>query len=104
MRELLPYLALAVSVIACAISAWTAIRAGRWRDTDEAQKLVDRLDEAEDRLTQIETKLEDLPTSADLAALKGEVHGLAGQVEKHVIPGLRRIEDFFVKEGMGGRS
>lgn len=99
-RELLPYLSFAVAVAACAISAWTAIRAGRWRDSDAARELVDRIDDVEDRVSRIETVLTNVVTKADLAEVKGELHTVARQLNNQVVPALDRLEGYFLKQGM----
>lgn len=107
MRELLPYLALLVSVVACTISAWTAIRAGKWRDSEAAKALVERIAGVESRvglhaqrLEQIELDIAGLPTKADFARLEGEIAStcrIADRTEQAVL----RLEDYMMK---GARS
>ena len=107
MRELLPYFALTVSVIACALSAWTAVRAGRWRESDSAKDLMRRVGDTENtirlhaqRLGQIEEDIAALPTKADFARLEGEIVStcrIADRTEQAVL----RLEDYMIK---GGRS
>lgn len=104
LRELLPYLALLVSVIACFISGWVAIRAGRWRDSEAAKLIVDRIIEVErtsglhaQRLEQIEDDIATLPTKADFARLEGEIVStcrIADRTEKAVL----RLEDYMMKD------
>lgn len=103
MRELLPYFSLAIAVIACGISTWTAVRAGRWRDSEAAKALVDRIVSVEtttglhaQRIDQLEEDIKDLPTKADFARLEGEVNTtcrIADRTEKAVL----RLEDWWVK-------
>lgn len=100
MRELLPYLALLISVIACATSVWNTIRTGQWRDSDAAKALLARVDDTESRLDKLEERTRGLATKADIASLKSELHGVCKQIEGQVVPGLNRIEDFFLKAGM----
>lgn len=107
MRELLPYFSLAIAVIACCISGWVAIRAGRWRDSEAAKALVDRLGAVErtsglhaQRLEQIEEDIAGLPTKADFARLEGEIVStcrIADRTEQAVL----RLEDYMMK---GGRT
>lgn len=107
MRELLPYFSLAIAVIACCISGWVAIRAGRWRDSEAAQALLARLGAVEksaglheQRLEQIEEDIAGLPTKADFARLEGEIVStcrIADRTEQAVL----RLEDYMMK---GGRS
>jgi hypothetical protein len=100
---MLPYFALAVSVIACALSAWTAVRAGRWRESDSAKDLMRRVDATErkgelhgQRLDQIEEDILGLPTKADFARLEGEVTTtckIADRTERAVA----RLEGFLME-------
>lgn len=104
MREMLPYFALLISVISCAIATWTAVRAGRWRDSEAAKALVDRISSVErtsglhaQRIEQIEEDIEGLPTKADFARLEGEVKTtckIGERVEKAVL----RLEDYWLKD------
>lgn len=101
MRELLPYLALMISVVACATSVWTAVRSGQWRDSDSAKALLQRVDDTESRLDKLEERTRGLATKADISGLKSELHGVCRQIEGQVVPGLNRLEDYFLKAGMG---
>ncbi|WP_370236552.1 hypothetical protein [Brevundimonas sp.] len=103
MRELLPYFALAVSVIACALSAWTAVRAGRWRESDSAKELMRRVGESErliglhaQRLLQIEEDIQALPTKADFARLEGEIH-LTCKIADRTERAVARLEGFLME-------
>lgn len=100
LQAFLPYLAVLVSLCAVVISLWVAVRAGQWRDSDAAKALLERVDETESRLDKLETKTNGLATKADIAALKSEVDGLCKQIDTQVVPGLNRIEDYFLKAGM----
>lgn len=102
--EVLQMVSATCAIIACICAVIVARRAQRWRDTDEAQKLIDRIDEAESRLDKLETTTKELATKADIRALKAEVDGVCRQIDQQVIPGLRRIEDFFLAQGMGVKS
>lgn len=103
MTGLLPYFSLAIAVIACGLSAWTAVRAGRWRDSDAAKALDARLVKVESdtglhaqKIGQIEEDIAALPTKADFARLEGEVNTtcrIADRTEKAVL----RLEDWWVK-------
>ncbi len=103
MRELLPYFSLAIAVVACCISAWTAVRAGRWRDSEAAKALVDRIASVEtkaglhaQRIEQLEEDIKDLPSKADFARIEGRVDTtcrIADRTEKAVL----RLEDWWVK-------
>lgn len=105
MREMLPYAALAVSVIACAISAWTAIRAGRWRNSEAHAALVgkvDRIDREQgrlkDRVKVIEDDLAALPTKADMARLEGEIIKVCAIADRTELA-VNRLQEFLMKDG-----
>lgn len=100
LQAFLPYLAVLVSLCAVGISLWVAVRAGQWRDSDSAKALLARVDETESRLDKLETRTGGLATKADIASLKSEVDGLCKQIDTQVVPGLNRIEDYFLKAGM----
>ncbi|NBB51487.1 hypothetical protein GVN24_24690 [Rhizobium sp. CRIBSB] len=100
MIQLIPYLSLAVAVAAVTISAWVAVRAARWRDLEALSNLVTRIDGAEDRISRLETSHAELATKADLAGLKGELHAVCKQIDQRVVPGLDRIEGYFLKMGV----
>lgn len=103
MKEYLPYMAFLVSVIACALSAWTVVRAGRWRESDSAKELMRRVGVTErtidlhaQRLGQIEEDIAALPTKADFARLEGEIQTtckIADRTERAV----GRLEGFLME-------
>lgn len=107
MNETLPYWALAVSVLICLTGVYVAWRAGKWRDSDEARALHQRVERTERRLDQHELKLKDLPTKADFEALRGEVRSVESGVraelrgvEKQldgVDQGIQRVEGFLME-------
>lgn len=103
MSELLPYLAFAVSVVACFISGWTALRAGRWRDTEAAKAMTQRVNDAHarldrhgDRLNVIEADILDLPTKADLAEVKGKVETTC-EISARTEKAVERLEHFMME-------
>ncbi len=103
MREFLPYAAFTVSVIACAISAGVAVRAGRWRNAEGHAALVRRVGDLESgarlvgqRLDDLEEDVRNLPTKADFTRLEGEIKttcAIADRTEKSVV----RIESFLME-------
>ncbi|WP_439471324.1 hypothetical protein [Brevundimonas sp.] len=105
MKELLPYFSLAIAVIACALSAWTAVRAGRWRNSEAHAALLGRVGSLESwktltdqKLTGIESDLSELPTAADLARLEGEIKrtiSIAERTEKAV----DRLHGYLMERG-----
>ena len=98
--EVLQLVSAACAIVACICAVTVARRAQRWRDTDEAQRLIDRVDATESRLDKLEPKVSGLATKSDIVALKAELHGVCKQIDNEVVPGLNRIEDYFLKAGM----
>ena len=96
--EILQLMSAACAIIACVCAVVVAVRAQRWRDTDEARTLLDRIDGVESRLDKLEPQVAGLATKADIASLKGELDGLCALVNTSVIPGLRRIEGYMMEK------
>ncbi len=108
MKELLPYLAFGVSVLACGIALYVAVRAGRWRDSDDAKAIDNRINAlattvggaatglalgaVATRVTALEAGMQHVATKADIAGLKAEVKGLESTISS-VDAGVSRIED-----------
>lgn len=80
----------------CAIGSY--VRTGRWRETDDAKQLVQRIDALEKRIALIEARDKDLPTKADLAALSGDVR-LVKQLVERAEKGIDRIEAYMMQPG-----
>lgn len=100
LAETLQFVSAACAIVACLTAVIVARRAQRWRDTDEAKGLIERVDECESRLDQLETATRNLVTKEDLARVEGEVKGLCKQIDDQVVPGLNRIEGFFIAAGV----
>lgn len=98
--EILSLVTCACAIVAAGCAVAVARRAQRWRDTDEAVALLGRIDEVEDRMTQVEGQTKNLATKEDLAAARGEIHAVATTVNTQVVPGLSRIEGYFLQEGV----
>lgn len=97
--EILQFVSAACAITSTICAVAVARRSQRWRDTDDAQKLLDRVDAAESRLDRLETKTGDLPTKADLASVRAELHAVCKQIDHSVVPGLARIEGYFLEAG-----
>jgi hypothetical protein len=101
--EFLPYAAFGLSAVATGISAFVAIRAGRWRNAEGHAALVGRVGALESgarlvaqRLDALEQDVGELPTKADFTRLEGEIKttcAIAERTEKSVT----RIEDFLLE-------
>lgn len=101
LTELLPIVSTLCAVVAAACAVMVARRSQRWRDTDEAQKLLGRIDDAESRLDRLEVQTRDLPTKADLAAVKAELHAVGKTIDDGVMPGIRRLEGYWMERATG---
>jgi polyhydroxyalkanoate synthesis regulator phasin len=104
----------ACALIACACAIWVARRAGDWRQSDEAKKLVGRVDVLETKVTAVESKVKELPTQAQIAGINERINGLATKAEMAAIQsdvrslvrevgkidsGVTRIESFLMEHG-----
>lgn len=101
--EILQFVSATCALASAGCAVAVARRSQRWRDTDEAQQLLKRIDSTESRLDILETQTRDLPTKADLASVKAELHAVCKQIDHDVVPGLKRIEAFFIEAGVKGR-
>lgn len=98
--EILQFVSATCALASAGCAVMVARRSQRWRDTDDAQKLLDRVDAAESRLDRLETQTGDFPTRADLASVKAELHAVCKQIDHSVVPGLQRIEGYFLEAGV----
>jgi polyhydroxyalkanoate synthesis regulator phasin len=104
----------ACALIACACAIWVARRAGDWRQSDEAKKLVGRVDVLETKVASVENKVKELPTQAQVAGLNERINGLATKAEMAAVQsdvrslvrevgkidsGVTRIEAFLMEHG-----
>lgn len=93
LSEIIP---IACSVVSCGCAIFVSVRAGNWRDTDDARALDKRISVIENRVQVCETRQEDLPTKADVALLRGEIH-TANEMTRSALDGVRRIETFMMQ-------
>jgi len=103
MSQVFQFASLAISTVACCLAAASFFRTKSWRDTDEAKALVNRVSAVESRLSVIESEVEDLPTKADIARLEEQVRGVDHNVNRAQL-GIDRIENFFLRMGVEGKS
>lgn len=82
--------------ISCAI--YVAVRTGRWRESDEAKSMINRITAVEQKVATVETRLMNMPTLADLEGLKSEVRSIAREVGK-VDDSVTRIETWLMERG-----
>lgn len=98
--EIIP---IACALISCGCALFVAVRAGRWRETDDARAVLARLTAAEKEIEVLKIRQNDVPSKADVATLRGEVHALAekvgatGEAVRGVASGIDRIETFWMQ-------
>ena len=91
-------LAAGLSLLALLVAAATYVRAGRWKEGDDAKALVAEVKAIDRRLTTVETKIEGLATKSDIAELRAELKAMDKAVEK-TAAGVERIEQFMMETG-----
>lgn len=79
--------AVACALVSVAIALWSATRAGRWRDSDEARAVDARLGKLEQAHTASDGRIRVLETRVD-----GEVVRLDGLIDRLELA-VRRVED-----------
>lgn len=84
MTQWAPYLSLAVSVCVLAVSIWTTVRAGSWRNSEELREVHKAHAELKGRVQVLETKL------------PSEIARLDGLVDRLEVA-IRRVEDLLVR-------
>lgn len=96
MSEALPYLSLAVAVVAVAIAGLVALRNGRWRETDAAKEMADDIESLGTRVTSLESGMKNVATRADVAKLTAELRGLE-KTAALTQAGVTRIEGHLMR-------
>lgn len=91
--------AVLLSLVAVSIAIGTYVRAGRWKEGDDAKELVAKVEGIDRRLTTVETQVKNLATKEDVAGLAAELRGLERLIQK-TDAGVERIEQFFISKGV----
>jgi len=84
LQEWIPTLALLASIVIAGTGVYVARRAGRWRDSDAAKELHNRVTDTERRLDAHELQLKNLPTKEDIAKLRGDTQAALGEIKAEV--------------------
>ena len=99
MSQAVPWISLAVVAVSLLFSVLSYVRAGRWKDGEDASRLIDRVDRCESRLDVAESKITGCATKEDIARMEGELNALGREVVT-VRNGVVRIENHLI----GGRT
>lgn len=97
MTQLLPWLSLVAVLASLGVSALSYVRAGRWKDGEDAARLIARVAEIERDVVELNSKMENVATKADVATLTAKVEGVENQI-RTIDRGVERIEGFLMKE------
>lgn len=102
--DTLQFVSAGCALVAAACAILAAHRAGKWRATEAAQKLVAKVGTIENdmklhaqRLDQLENDVKDLPTRADIARVEGAIDrtcAIADRTEAAV----NRLQDYLMHE------
>lgn len=99
MSHLVPWVSLAVVAASLLFSVLSYVRAGRWKDGEDAGRLIDRVDRCESRLDVAENRISNCATKEDTARIEGEL-GAMGREISTIRNGVVRIENHLI----GGRT
>jgi hypothetical protein len=94
--ENIQLLALVLSTCAFLVSLFVALRAGKWRESDDAKSLIGRVSGLETRITVLETEMKDLPTKEDVARLEGKIQGVC-DIGQRTEKAVDRIESYMME-------
>lgn len=97
MTEALPYLSLAISAVACMVAVWVAVRAGRWKESDDAKVLLARISQLEGRVDNHATRFDGLATKADAARLSQQLVAVDHNITT-LERGVERIEAYLMEK------
>lgn len=83
--------AFALSALNTLLLLLNFIRAGAWKDSDDAQRLIGRVTAAEGEITGLKAELRNVATKADVAGLGERVAGIEAHT-RSIERGVERIE------------
>lgn len=95
--DVLPWLSLAIMLVSLAVSLAAYARSGRWKDGEDATRLIDRVGRCETAITTLNAQMSNVATKEDMAGIRAEVAALGGDI-RSTERGVERIEGFLMKE------
>lgn len=96
MTQMLPWVSLAVVAASMMVSVAAYLRADRWRDGEDASRLLARVGAAEQALEALKVRMEGVATKEDVASLKAEVRAMGTDI-RNTERGVERIEGFLMR-------
>lgn len=96
MTQFLPWLSLIAVLASLGVSALSYNRAGRWKDGEDASRLIQRVGEIERDVVELTAQMKNVATKADVERLTAKVEGVETQI-RTIDRGVERIEDFLIK-------
>lgn len=97
MTQLLPWLSLVAVLASLGVSALSYVRAGRWKDGEDATRLIARVGGIEHDVVELKSQMKNVATKADVASLTAKIDGVENQ-NRTIERGVERIEGFLMKE------
>lgn len=101
--ELLTVAAVVISMANFIVLLLSFRRAGQWKDSDEARRLIERVTANETDINGLKVRMENVATKADVARLTAEITGVERQVvgvevhAKRIEGGVERIESYLMQ-------
>lgn len=96
LSEFLALTAIAVSAVNCLLLLLTFIRAGRWKDGEDARALIARVGGLEGDVATLKADMRNVATKADVAGLGERVAGVESHV-RSIERGVERIESHLMR-------
>lgn len=97
MTELLPWLSFFAVLASLAVAGLSYVRAGRWKDSEDAATLIKRVGQCEGDIAGLKAGMDHVATKADVASLKAELRGQGNDI-RSIERGVERIEGYMMKE------
>lgn len=97
MTQLLPWLSLVAVLASLGVSALSYVRAGRWKDGEDAARLIARVGEIERDVVEVKAQMKNVATKADVARMEAKIEGVETQ-NRTIERGVERIESYLMKD------
>lgn len=97
MTQFLPWLSLVAVLASLGVSALSYVRAGRWKDGEDAARLIARVGEIERDVVEVKAQMKNVATKADVARMEAKIEGVETQ-NRTIERGVERIESYLMKD------